>query len=116
MGGTKRAEDMTPERPAYIAKWRQNYADSEDFLRNHLEEIASIDLVIVPTSAFRQLSIFLVLGHRRRQLLWFVVAQNPTAECLARQINEAFSWTRRPNISSGSPRFARPGRADMLNA
>ena len=91
MGGTKRAEDMTPERPAYIAKWRQNYADTEDFLRNHLEEIASIDLAIVPTSAFRQLFIFLVLGHRRRQLLWFVVAQNPTAECLARQINEAFS-------------------------
>jgi len=63
MDGTKRAEDMTPERPAYIAKWRQNYADTEDFLRNHLEEIASIDLVIVPTSAFRQLFIFLVLGH-----------------------------------------------------
>jgi hypothetical protein len=61
-----------------------------------VEEIASIDLVIVPTSAFRQLFIFLVLGYRRRQLLWFAVTQNPTAECLARQINEAFSWDTAP--------------------
>jgi hypothetical protein len=39
------------------------------FLRNHVEEIASIDLFVVPTIAFQQLFAFLVLGHRRRQLL-----------------------------------------------
>ena len=43
------------------------------FLRNHVEEIASIDLFVVPTIAFQQLFAFLVLGHRRRQLLWFAV-------------------------------------------
>jgi hypothetical protein len=60
------------------------------FLRNHVEEIASIDLFVVPTIAFRQLFAFLVLGHRRRRLLWFAVTENPTAEWLARQITEAF--------------------------
>jgi hypothetical protein len=57
-----------------------------------MEGIASIDLFVVPTIAFEQLFAFLVLGHRRRQLLWFAVTQNPTAEWLARQITEAFPW------------------------
>jgi hypothetical protein len=39
----------------------------KSFLRNHMEEIASIDLFVVPTIAFQQLVVFLVLGHRRRQ-------------------------------------------------
>jgi hypothetical protein len=62
------------------------------FLRNHMEGIASIDLFVVPTIAFQQLYAFLVLGHRRRQLLWFAVTQKPTAEWLARQITEALPW------------------------
>jgi hypothetical protein len=36
----------------------------KSFLRNHLGEITSIDLFVVPTIAFRQLFAFLVLGHR----------------------------------------------------
>jgi hypothetical protein len=47
------------------------------FLRNHVEEVASIDLFVVPTIAFRQLFAFLVLGHRRRQMLGFAMSQNP---------------------------------------
>src|SRR5262249_13745937 len=39
---------------------------------------------------------FLVLGHKRRQLLWFAVTCNPTAEWLARQITEAFPWDTAP--------------------
>jgi hypothetical protein len=34
---------------------------------------------------------FLVLGHGRRQLLWFQVTRHPTAEWLARQINRGIS-------------------------
>jgi hypothetical protein len=40
------------------------------FLRNHMEEIASIDLFVVATITFEQLFAFLVLGYCRRQLLW----------------------------------------------
>jgi hypothetical protein len=61
-----------------------------------VEEIASIDLFVIPTIALQQLFAFLVRGHRRRQLLWFVVAQNPTAEWRARQISEAFPWDAAP--------------------
>jgi hypothetical protein len=50
------------------------------FLRNHADAIASIDLFVVPTIAFEQRFAFLVLGHGRRQLLWFAVTRHPTAE------------------------------------
>jgi hypothetical protein len=63
------------------------------FLRNHAEAIAAIDMCVVPTLTFERLFAFLVLGHGRRQLLWFEVARHPTAEWLARQITEAFPWT-----------------------
>jgi transposase InsO family protein len=76
-----------PDRP--LQSWKT-------FVRNHMEGIASIDLFVVPTIAFEQLFAFLILGHRRRHLLWFAVTRNPTAEWLARQITEAFPWDRAP--------------------
>src|SRR5947208_7446766 len=80
---------MVPRRDWPLQTWKT-------FLRNHMEEIASIDLFVVPTIAFQQLFAFLVLGHKRRQLLWFAVTRNPTAEWLARQITEAFPWDTAP--------------------
>jgi transposase InsO family protein len=66
------------------------------FLRNHAEAIAAIDMCVVPTVSFDCLFAFLVLGHGRRQLLWFEVTRHPTAEWLARQITEAFPWASAP--------------------
>src|SRR3989440_4769100 len=80
---------MVPRRDRPLQTWKT-------FLRNHMEGIASIDLFVVPTIAFQQLFAFLVLGHKRRQLLWFAVTYNPTAEWLARQITEAFPWDTAP--------------------
>ncbi len=66
------------------------------FLRNHAEAIAAIDMCTVPTVSFERLFAFLVLGHSRRQLLWFEVTRHPTADRLARQITEAFPWASAP--------------------
>src|SRR5438876_2016590 len=66
------------------------------FLRNHADAIAAIDLCVVPTLTFECLFAFLVLGHGRRQLLWFAVTRHPTAEWLAQQIVEAFPWVTAP--------------------
>src|SRR2546430_14032065 len=63
------------------------------FLRNHAEAIA---LCVVPTLTFECLFAFLVVGHGRRQLLWFAVTRHPTAEWLAQQIVEAFPWNATP--------------------
>ena len=69
------------------------------FLRNHAQAIAAIDLCVVPTLTFERLFAFLVLGHDRRNLLWFEVTRHPTAQWLARQITEAFPR----GISAGVP-------------
>ncbi|MGO9592944.1 MAG: integrase core domain-containing protein [Steroidobacteraceae bacterium] len=53
-------------------------------------------MFVVPTLTFERLFAFLVLGHGRRQLLWFEVTRQPTAEWLARQITEAFPWASAP--------------------
>src|SRR6516225_4407753 len=112
-----------PGRPLFAIIWKGSRA---------------IDLFVVPTITFQQLFAFLVLRYERRQLLWFAVTRNPTAEWLARQITEAFPWDRARNISfvtmighlvsrsrlgckrwasgTGPHRSARPGRMDMLNA
>jgi transposase InsO family protein len=66
------------------------------FLRSHAEAIAAIDLCVVPTATFERLFAFLVVGHGRRELLWFAVTRNPTAEWLAQQIVEAFPWNTAP--------------------
>jgi transposase InsO family protein len=66
------------------------------FLHNQAQAIAAIDLCVVPTLSFDRLFAFLVLGHGRRQLLWFAVTRHPTAEWLARQVTEAFPWASAP--------------------
>jgi transposase InsO family protein len=80
---------MVPRQGRPLQSWKT-------FLRNHARDIASIDLFVVPTIAFRRLFVCLVLGHQRRQLLGFAVTEHPTAEWLARQITEAFPWDSAP--------------------
>src|SRR5262245_25717263 len=66
------------------------------FLRNHADAIAANDLCVVPTLRFECLFAFLVVGHGRRQILWFAVTRHPTAKWLARQIVGAFQWDAAP--------------------
>ena len=51
---------------------------------------------MVQTVTFDRLFAFIVVGHGRRQLLWFAVTRYPTAEWLAQQIVEAFPWDTAP--------------------
>jgi hypothetical protein len=44
------------------------------------------------SNTFECLFALLVVGHGRRQLLWFAVSRHSTAEWLAQQIVEAFPW------------------------
>jgi hypothetical protein len=81
----------------YMRRSRRPPSQSwKTFLRNHADAIAAIDLCVVPTVTFDRLFAFLVVGHGRRQLLWFDVTRHPSAEWLARQITEAFPWASAP--------------------
>jgi transposase len=66
------------------------------FLRNHADDIASIDFLIVPTIDFKLLYVLVVLGHLRRQMLWISVTPHPTAEWIAQQMRNAFPWNSAP--------------------
>ena len=62
------------------------------FLRNHMPEIAAMDLFVVPTLAFNLLYGFIIVRLDRRELVWIAVTNSPTADWIARQITEAFPW------------------------
>jgi transposase InsO family protein len=66
------------------------------FLRNHMPEIAAMDLFVVPTLAFGLLYGFIIVRLDRRQLVSIGVTNSPTAEWIARQITEAFPWESAP--------------------
>src|SRR3954452_13838671 len=60
------------------------------FLRNHIPEIAAMDLFVVPTLTFSLLYGFIIVRLDRRELVWIGVTNSPTAEWIAGQITEAF--------------------------
>ena len=74
------------------------------FLRNHADGIAAMDLFVVPTISFRLLYGLLIMGHGRRQILWFGVTAHPTAECLANQFTEACGREQIPSSLNQGPR------------
>src|ERR1039457_3229502 len=66
------------------------------FLHNHADGIAAMKLFVVPTISFCLLYGLLIMGHRRRQILWFGVTAHSTAEWIANQITEACGWEQAP--------------------
>src|SRR5260221_14576392 len=85
------------------------------FLLNHADAIAAIDLCVVPTVTFECLFAFLVVGHGRRQLLWFAVTRHPTAEWLAnRSWRHSRGARRRPICcATMTAHTGRPSRVDF---
>ena len=66
------------------------------FLRNHLDEMVSVDFLTVPTISFRVLYVFVVLSHLRRKILHFNVTATPSARWTAQQLREAFPFASPP--------------------
>jgi hypothetical protein len=89
IGQTSVAKYMVKRREPPSQGWKT-------FLRNHADGVAAMDLFVVPTISFRLLYGLLVVGHGRRQILWFGVTSHPTAEWIANQITEACGWEQAP--------------------
>jgi transposase InsO family protein len=62
------------------------------FVRNHMPQIAAMDLCVVPTLGFNLLYVLVIVRLARRELVWINVTSHPTAEWIAQQITEAFPW------------------------
>src|SRR6201997_807584 len=89
VGQTSVAKYMAQRRGPPSQGWKT-------FLRNHADGIAAMDLFLVPTISFRLLYGLLIMGHGRRQILWFGVTANPTAEWMANEVTEACGWEQAP--------------------
>ena len=89
IGQTSVAKYMAGRRAPPSQGWKT-------FLRNHADGIAAMDLFAVPTISFRLLYGLLIVGHGRRQVLWFGVTSHPTAEWIANQVTQAFGWEQIP--------------------
>ena len=89
IGQTSVAKYMVKRRGPPSQGWKT-------FLHNHADGIAAMDLFVVPTISFRLLYGLLIMGHGRRQILWFGVTANPTAEWIANQVTEACGWEQAP--------------------
>jgi transposase InsO family protein len=89
IGQTSVAKYMARRRDPPSQGWRT-------FLRNHADGIAAMDLFVAPTISFRLLYGLLIVGHGRRQILWFGVTAHPTAEWIANQITQACGWEQAP--------------------
>jgi hypothetical protein len=85
---------MVPRRDRPLQTWKT-------FVRNHMEGIASIDLFVVPTIAYEQLFAFLVLGHRRRQLLRIAPSIRPDLISGRDRAREVIKWAVFPEDHAG---------------
>jgi len=61
-------------------------------LKNHRNQIAAMDLFVVPTITFRLVYGFFVIHHGRRQVLHVNVTEHPTADWVIQQLREALLW------------------------
>jgi transposase InsO family protein len=66
------------------------------FLRNHLPDLAAIDMFVVATATFQLLYTLIVLSLDRRRVVHFEVTPNPTQDWLSVQMTEAFPWNTAP--------------------
>jgi transposase InsO family protein len=66
------------------------------FLRNHTQDLVSIDFFVVPTATFRILYVFLVLEHDRRRIVHFSVNEGPSPQWTGQQLVNAFPYDSAP--------------------
>ena len=66
------------------------------FLNNHMNELVSVDFLVVPTVRFKILFVFLIQSLDRRRILHLAVTDHPTSAWTAQQVVEAFPWDKAP--------------------
>src|SRR5271163_2091852 len=84
---------------ATVAKYmvrRRGAPTWRNFLRNHAECTAAIDMFVVASASFRLLYVMIILAHDRRKFVHTAVTEHPTAAWLSRQVTEAFPWDTAP--------------------
>jgi putative transposase len=66
------------------------------FLNNHMQDLVSLDFLMVPTVTYKVLFVLVILVHERRRIIHINVTEHPTAEWTAQQVVDAFPWDTAP--------------------
>jgi len=66
------------------------------FLKNHVQDLVSLNFFTVATVTHKALFVLLILAHNRRQVVHFHVTEHPTAQWTAQQMVAAFPWDEAP--------------------
>jgi putative transposase len=66
------------------------------FLKNHMQDLVTLDFFVLPTATYQVLFVLLILAHHRRRVVHFNVTEHPTAQWTAQQVVEAFPWDTAP--------------------
>jgi len=66
------------------------------FLDNHAADFVAVDFFTVPTATLRILYVFVILHHKRREIVHFNATYHPTAQWTAQQLVEAFPFDTAP--------------------
>jgi putative transposase len=82
---TYRVRPQKPSSPAWKA-----------FLKNHVQDLVSLDFFVVPTVRHKLLFVLIILVHHRRRVVHFNVTEHPTAGWTAQQVIDAFPWDETP--------------------
>jgi transposase InsO family protein len=81
-----------------VPRHRRPDPNRRAFMRDNAEDIASIDMLTVPTVTLEPIYAVVVLGHGRRQILHVDAIDRPSAAWLAQVITEAFPWDEAPEF------------------
>jgi putative transposase len=98
----------------------------KSFLKNHMQDLVSLDFCVVPTVTFTVLFVLVILTHERHRIVHCNVTAYPTAAWPAQQVVEAFPWDDAPRYvlrdrdridgAAFRQRVRRLGIADVLIA
>jgi transposase InsO family protein len=66
------------------------------FLTNHVQDLVSLDFLVVPMVRHKVLFVLVILAHHRRRVVHFNVTEHPTAAWTAQQVVDAFPWGEAP--------------------
>jgi putative transposase len=66
------------------------------FLHNHVKDLVSLDVFVVPTVTGQVLFVLVILAHYRRRVVHFNVTAHPAAEWTSQQVVDAFPWDEAP--------------------
>jgi putative transposase len=65
------------------------------FVKNHIQDVVALDVLVVPTVTFRVLFVLVLLAHERR-VLHCTITEHSTAQGTAHQVVSALPWEEAP--------------------